>query len=502
MIGWLGDLLRFWWGLLYWNTRKSFFRLRRDRARGPCQNPSDSGRAGETGCDALNDWHQPARFRRVCPLLVATPAGLRCSVDAKDVRPFWQRAAAYYLGALAGIYLAVALGAFAFFRLIGYPLSPLTLAWPPRWPELRLARSEYFVTKARRALEAHRINEAILSLDLAFRNNPRNYEAGFQFAQLTSPGQPELADPVFALLMREHPDRRATTGEAWFRFLLVHGRFVRIAELASARLLDDAQQRPVWLHALFFATRQTGDDQPLRALVAKPPAGLEPIYVALINSELLIRQGQGLQLLPGLTAELPAAAGFYGPYYQVSRLGTLGRYADALALLNRYAAGKRLPEADEFQLRLDIMAGLGRQDLLRTRLEQAPINARELELVSIHLVRHPNSAVLAALGQCVLRSRLPADASTYPAFAALFVACGVAGDWDQMHATGIRLKEIAGSRMSRLEAIEVFFQQKPVSGIENILPMLPALPLDLIYSLFDRYGESRPAVTIATAPAP
>jgi hypothetical protein len=71
-----------------------------------------------------------------------------------------------------------------------------------------------------------------------------------------------------------------------------------------------------------------------------------------------------------------------------------------------------------------------------------------------------------------------------------------------MHATGIRLKEIAGSRMSRLEAIEVFFQQKPVSGIENILPMVPALPLDLIYSLFDRYGESRPAVTIATAPAP
>jgi hypothetical protein len=32
--------------------------------------------------------------------------------------------------------------------------------------------------------------------------------------------------------------------------------------------------------------------------------------------------------------------------------------------------------------------------------------------------------------------------------------------------------------------------------------MVPALPLDLIYSLFDRYGESRPAVTIATAPAP
>ena len=500
VIGWLGDFFRFWWGLLYWNSRKSLFRWRRDRARCPCQNPSDSGRAGETGCDALHDWRQPARFRRVCPLLVATPAGLRCSVDARDVRPFWRRAAAYYLGALAGIYLAVALGAFVLFRLIGYPVSPLTLAWPPRWPELRLARSEYFVTKAHRALDAHRVNEAILSLDLAFRNNPRNYEAGLQLAQLTSPGQPELADPVFALLMREHPDRRTTTSEAWFRFLLLHGRFARIADLASARLLEDAQQRPVWLHALFFATRQIGSDQPLRNLVSKPAAGLEPIYVALINSELLIRQGQGLQLLPGLTAELPAAAGFYGPYFQVSRLDALGRHAEALTVLNHYAKAKRIPEADEFRLRLDIMAGLGRQDLLRTRLEQAPINARELELVSIHLVRHPNPAVLAALAQCLQRSSLPSDATSYPAYTAFFVACGASGDWDQMHAAGIRLKEIAGSRMSRLEAIEGFFQQKPAAGIENILPMLPALSLDLIYSLFDRYDEVHPAVSIATTP--
>lgn len=502
MIGWLGDILRFWWGLLYWNTRKSYFRCRRGAVRCPCQNPSDSGRAGETACDAVNDWRRPARFRRVCPLLVATPAGLRCSVDGKDVRPFWRRAAAYYLGGVAGIYLAAALGAFVFFRVIGYPLSPLSLAWPPRWHELRLARSEYFLAKARRALDAHRINEAILSLDLAYRNNPRNYEAGLQFAQLTSPGQPELADPVFALLMRDHPDRRATTGEAWFRFLLVRGRFARIAALASARLREDAQQRPVWLHALFFATRHTGDDEPLRALVAKPPTGFEPIYVALINSELLIRQGQALQLLPGLTAELPAAAGFYGPYYQVSRLDALGRHTEALAALNRYATGKRLPEADEFQLRLDILAGLGRQDLLRARLEKAPINARELELVSIHLVRHPDSAVLAALGQCLQRSHLPVDASTYAANTALFLACGVSGDWDQMHATAVRLKEIAGSRMSRLEAIESYFQQKPAAGIENILPMLPALPLDLVYALFDRYGGTTAAAAIGTAPAP
>ena len=91
-----------------------------------------AGRAGVTGCDAAHYWHQPARFRRLCPLLIETPDGLRCSVDTKDVRPFWRRAAAYYLGAAGGIYLAGLILAFVFLRIIGYPLSPLTLAWPPR----------------------------------------------------------------------------------------------------------------------------------------------------------------------------------------------------------------------------------------------------------------------------------------------------------------------------------------------------------------------------------
>ena len=154
--------MRFWWGLFYWNARKSFFRWGGNRARCPCQNPSDSGRALETACDAAQDWSAPARFRRVCPLLVDTPAGFRCSVDTRDVRPFWGRAAACCLGAAVGCGLAGALAVFAVLRLVGYPISPLAVIWPARWQELRLARSEYFVAKARRALDAQRVGEAIL----------------------------------------------------------------------------------------------------------------------------------------------------------------------------------------------------------------------------------------------------------------------------------------------------------------------------------------------------
>ena len=494
-------MMRFWWGLLYWNARKSFFRWRGGRGRCPCQNPSDSGRALATTCEAAQEWGVPARFRRVCPLLVDTPAGFRCSVDTRDVRPFWGRAGVYFLGAAAAVGLAGALAVFVLLRLVGYPISPLAVIWPARWHELRLAQSEYFVAKARRALDAQRVGEAILSLEIAYRDDARNYNAGFQLAQLTAIGEPEFADPVFAALMRDFPDRRAATSEAWFRLLLVHGRCARAAELAAVRLVDDAPQRPVWLHALFNATRHGGNDQPLRDLLARQAAKLEPIDIALINSELLIRQGQGLELLPGLTTELPPSAGLYAPFFQVSRLDSLGRHAEALALLDRYAAAHRVAGADEFQLRLNILAGLGRQDLLRARFAQSPLNARELELISIHLVRHPDPVTVAALGACLQRSNLPANGSTYAGYTAFLAACGVAGDWDQMHAAAGALRQIAATRVSRFDAIEAFFRQKPGARIETLLPLLPASSLDLIYALYDRYDERHPEVLNKTAGA-
>jgi hypothetical protein len=431
------------------------------------------------------------------------PDGPRCSVDTRDVRPFWLRAAAYYSGAAAALYVAGVLGIFVLLRLVGYPLSPLTLAWPPRWHELRLARSEYFAAKAQRALTANRVNEAILSLDIAFRDNPRNYDAGLRLAQLVSLGQPEFADRVFAMLMRDHAAQRAVTAQAWLRCLLVHGRLARAAELASSRVLDDPPQRPAWLHVLFFATRHTGDDQPLRDLVGRSASRLQPIDVALINSELLIRQGQGPKLLPGLMTVLPPDAGLYGPYYQVSRLNTLGYQAEALAMLDRYSAAKRLPEADEFELRLDILGALGRGDLLRARLEQGGVNARELEIVSAHLVRHPDPSVLAALARSLQRSKLPADGQAYAAYTAYYVACGALGDWDQVHVVTDLLKDVSGSRLVGLGAVEAFFKDGSRSRrIESILPMLPALPLDMIYTLFDRYDRPPSAVSFKVTTPP
>ena len=502
-MAWLGDYLRFWWGLLYWNGRKSWFRLRRDHVPCPCQNPSDSGRARETGCDAAHSWRRPERFRRVCPLMVMMPDGPRCTVDTRDVRPFWGRAFGYAAAAGAAVYLAAVLGAFVFLRIVGYPISPVALAWPPRWHEFRQARSEYFAAKAQRALAANRVNEAILSFDLAYRDNPRNYTAGVRLAQLMSVAQPEYSDRVFARLLHDHPAQGSVTAQAWLRSLLIHGRFAQAADLAVARITGDSADRPAWLHVLFFATRHTGDDGPLRGLVARQPSPLQPIETALINSELAIRDGHGLSLLPGLTTLLPADAGTYGPYYQVSRLAGLGHPAEALAMLDRYAAAQRLPPADDFTLRLEVLAALGRGDLVCARLDQGAVGARELELVSAQLVRHPDPAVLAALARSVDRARLPAGAEASAGCAAYYVACAVAGDWDQAKVAADLLREATGARLTSLGGVEAFFRAKGATvQVERVLPLLPTLPLDMIYALYDRYHQPAVGVSVSVESPP
>jgi hypothetical protein len=268
--------------------------------------------------------------------------------------------------------------------------------------------------------------------------------------------------------------------------------------------MEDPAQRPAWLHALFFVTRQSGDDRPLRDLAGGLRGRLEPIYIALINTELAIRQGGTSDVIPGLTRELPADAGSYGPYFQVSRLIALSRPAEAVATLDRYKSSRRIAEADEFRLRLELLAALGRQDLLRARLEQGTINARELELVCTHLVRHPDSGALAALAQCLERSKLPPDAQTFGAYTAYFVACGIAGDWDRLHAAASRLKEISGSRLVQLGAVEAFFKREAgASRIETVLPALPTLSLEMIYALYDRYNKpAQPAVSVRIPHSP
>ena len=117
---WLEDCGRFWWALIALNLSKTLFAARGRRGRWPCQSPSDSGRAWETTCEAKALWNNPARFRRVCPILKKAPDGRWvCSANTADVRPFWGRAAAWFGGAAIALSVAGTILYFVFLRIVG-----------------------------------------------------------------------------------------------------------------------------------------------------------------------------------------------------------------------------------------------------------------------------------------------------------------------------------------------------------------------------------------------
>jgi hypothetical protein len=305
VLGWLADLFRLAWGLPYWNTRKAWFRRSRGRTRCPCQSPSDSGRRFETGCEACIAWDRPARFRRVCPLLVATADGLRCSADTADVRPFWGRMFGYYGGTLLSLYLAGAIAVFAFLRSIGYPISIVHVTWPGLWYRVPQARGWFFAQKSSRALAEGRTAEGLLYLSNAYQFDPTSYQIALALAKSYQTGRPRESDVLFENLLREHPAQRDATAQEWFRALLARGDFQKIAGLAYAQALADTARAHVWIRALLFATRQLGDDARLRALLANPSRAAIGWH-QLLDVELFVRAGRFRDARAALDRPWPA----------------------------------------------------------------------------------------------------------------------------------------------------------------------------------------------------
>jgi hypothetical protein len=508
MPGWLADFFLFCWGLFYWNARKTLFRWRGGHC--PCQNPSDSGRALETTCDACLHWRQPARFRRVCPLLVITPNGLRCSVNTKDVRPFWARAAGFYSGALVASGLAAVLGAFVLLRGIGYPVRFIAVAWPPAWSEIRIARGEYFFEKALRALGAHRPKEAGLALRNAYECNPRDYRAGLMLAKLFQMGQPAQADFVYAHLLHDNPAQSALIAEQWYRGLLARGDFSEIAQLVPAFLAADTAHAPVWMHAMFFATRRLGDTKPLLQMLIKDYP-LAPDLRQLVKIELLIETGrtnEAHKALRDLTMDRS-----YIAYYQVSELTALGFPDEALAALDNHTG--LLPREEGITFRLGIFAAKGWQSLVRNQVElvlNTPTKAPMVNLLCAHFIRHPDPALLAGLFEKLRREPLPQTTDTYQAAIALFCAAGVNGDWPDLQIARDELRQIGLPAFNDLDQAEALFRgQSDEQRIGNILPlfqpppfeiaytttkdtlsspaMLQPLDLDVTYALFEHYPD-------------
>jgi tetratricopeptide (TPR) repeat protein len=495
--GWLTDLFRLFWALFYWNTRKAVFRLRRKGGINPCQSPSDSGKAYETQCEACASWNRAGRFRRVCPLLVETADGLRCSVNAEDVRPFWRRALGYYGGTAAALYLLATVTALITLRTIGYELDYADVAWPPAWHHIDESRARYFAQKGFAAFAANNIRQAVFALGLACELDPQNYRAGITLARLWEISQPRLSDELYARLLQTHPAQAATTAALRLHALLARGDFERLRDAARHQIAADPVNAGPSLHALIFATRRLHDDAPLQQLLDEPAgAPWRPV----LQAELLWRSGRTREAA-ALLAQPWSPPHPYFAYYQVRQLLALGRPQEALALLKTY--GALVPGDEVAATLLAANAQLGQQtQLLRDAaswLGAAPTPA-VVELLATHLVRYPNPELLRLVFTRLESVPLPANEAGYRAYCALFCAAGVAGDRERLHLVTVTLKERTGAAFLTLNAAEDFFLgQSASSRVESFLPVL-TLPVETLYALLERYAADRPAAPAAPSP--
>ena len=496
-MGLVADFFRLVGGLLFWNARKTLYRLRGTRGHCSCQHPSDSGRAWETRCDAIVHWNQPVRFRRVCPLLLKDPEGRwRCSVHNADVRTFWGRAFAFYGGGLATLYLVGTLAVFTVLCTAGYHATYAGVVWPPAWRNFDAVKSEFFYAKFQRAYAAQDIREALLDLSIAYDLNPQNYDAGFQLAQLCQMGQPALANRVYVRLIAWHPVRVEQTAQAFFHALLARGDFKAVQTLARNRILDSPGSSSAWLNAFLFSNRRTGDTEALASLIEETRTGQLPADARTVltlaaalrtaapedASQLLTRAGHG-------------ATG-YAFYYICRQLIARGFPEATLDLLDQPNTG--LNVGDRTALRLDALAAQGRTATLNQEVDlllSPPLTAPVVELLGTHLIRWPDAGLFEKLSTRIKQSPLTSDKESYTAYLVFFCTAGAGKDEPGLAWSAARLREILGARLISLDAAGKFFLGRQTAGyFENYLPALQPLPLETIYTLLDRYSPDSPQI--------
>ena len=494
--GWFGDLGRLAAGLVILNARKTLFRRGGGRFRCPCQNPSDSGRAWETTCDAMLSWSTPVRFRRLCPLLKLDPKGeWRCSVNTADVRPFWGRAWGAFGGTALGLYLAGTIAVFAFLHSVGYPVNYVAVAWPPAWSRINQARSRFFYDKAERDFHENKPLPAIMALSQSYQLDPKNYELGRLLAELLQSGWSDNSSRVYLKLMADHPAERRQTAGAWLQALLARGDFTSIEKLALERMTGDAPAAPAWFNVLLFANRRTGNGAVLQKLITGP-GDFPPYMREMCALELRFRQESPedtLRLLQGPISATPAPLFVY---YWIDRQLHAGLADAALQELNLHAG--LLDGPDRVRLYLDAYALEGWGAILHDQVDQllaAGVSAALIQLLCTHLIRHPDPVVLAKLFDAVYRRPPAAVAGNLGIYTSLFCAAGAGGDWVRLQAAAAELRALAESRFTSLNTAEAFFRGSPAVPVERCLRALPGLPVEISYALYDFSDLRRPART-------
>ncbi|MSU48156.1 MAG: hypothetical protein EXS37_03540 [Opitutus sp.] len=444
-------------------------------------------------------WSRPSRFRHVCPLLVETKDGLRCSANTVDVRPFWGRVLAYYGSTALAIYGVGVIGVFIFLRTVGYPVNIFHVALPPLWHRVTETRGWFFLERSNRAFAAGRTAEGLLYLANSYEFDPRNYTTGLSLAKSFQIGQPAQSDRVFKQLLLEHPDKRHLTAQEWFRAMLSRGSFVAIAKLAREELLTDPAHAAVWVRALLFATSQRQSNEELRGLAANNSAEAR-IWRQLFETELMIRTNQKAEARAALARSWPEPLNSQSRFllfYRVNALTELSAAHAAIDLLGKYP--RALDAEAEVTLKLEAFSSIGATHLLKVQLDEllAPrftlANLAIIKILCAHLIRNPDTAIFDRLSKKVEREQLPLSTETAGAWFSLLCTAGAVGDKVRLHEITARLKQASNSPFKALDVAEAFFRGETNDRrITMILPILP-VPLEVSYALLERYGAASTA---------
>jgi hypothetical protein len=487
----LADAGRGFVDLFYWNARKTSYRLHGGRC--PCQNQSDDPVPGRVRCDAASHWHEPGRFRVICPLLVATPQGWRCSVAPAGVRPFWGRVFALLAGTLLGLYLAGVIAVFATLRIVNAaPVGLHQVAWPGLWREILRVQAAHLFQTAIAAFREGRMDEAHLALETAHVRDPRNYEAGLLLAQIAMYQRSFLfADGLFTELQAGHPEHRLHTAITYHDTLLGMDRLEALVVYCLDMAQQDTARAAVWMRSALLAARSlpVASAAKLEELPAARVQRIAPHARLLLQAELHARAGRRDEALRKLRAPVPSP---YNPFYlshHIERLAQLDAGADAQAMLDRF--GPVLGEFEHLRLQV-VVAGLGGDAWGRRaafaallRLTLTPAQAERLAAL---LVSYPDAGLFRDFvgrirGDTTLASALGPQTLWVTA-----LACGLTDEaetWRQAIGNG-------EARPSAIRAID--FKQRDVLRPDTALHLIntAALPREVILALLWRVEPANP----------
>jgi hypothetical protein len=421
-----------------------------------------------------------------------------CSVAAADVRPFWGRAAAIYLGSVAAAAVLGVLAVFAGFRAIGYRVSLASVAWPPAWHRVQLARADYYYRMALGAFEAGDVRKCFLALSQVYVLDPDNVGASRLLAQFTQIANPEYSDAIYSRLLGARRGDFEETAEAWFRALLARGDFASAGHLCSVMLREHGAHVPAWTEGLVFSSEMTGDPAEMdRLLDSKRRIPDEALSVLeLVRS--CRTDGEG-----GSVARTEIALGgsstSFEAFFALNRLILLGRPSEVVTFLSGQG-GASVGAYERESLKLDAYAALGWHDLegreIEVLLERGPSQA-SVTLVSSHLVRYPSAQVAASFFGLLSAKPLGATTDNAGAHMALLCAAGVNGQDAPMRAEADALARIVGGSFSAWGRVRDFFQGGSAGNPAVFLPALAQMPLEMVYALHEHYHAAH-----AGAPAP